>query len=132
MFEDIKVGDLVLVPFPVKWGWNGGKSFVVGRPVTKVTPKRFTVGDTVYNKSKGAIVGDSWRHAKPYDPALCQLKARTAYYQLVKGTLDLDDAVEKLSRMSRDNMIRRGVLITKTLTDMINEYINEEDDNEAI
>lgn len=51
-FDDIKVGDEVAVT---------GQWQTIIKKVTKVTPKRFAIGCTYYNKSDGIEVCSGWK-----------------------------------------------------------------------
>lgn len=51
-FDDIKVGDEVAIT---------GRWLTVIKKVTKVTPKRFFIGSTSYNKSNGKEIGSDCR-----------------------------------------------------------------------
>lgn len=50
-FDDIKVGDEVAIV---------GQWQTVIKKVTKITPKRFFIGSTSYNKSDGKEIGSVW------------------------------------------------------------------------
>jgi len=53
-FEDIKVGDVVIVEEYFTPGiWEKRIPFFIAKTVEKVTPKRFVVGDSLYRKSDG-------------------------------------------------------------------------------
>jgi len=59
-FENIEIGDSVMVNKTVSYGWNQGKSFWVPQSVTHVTAKRFEVGDHTYLKSNGFRYGETY------------------------------------------------------------------------
>ena len=62
-FKDIKVGDTVFVEETVKNGFSGGESFYIPKPVTKVTPAQFFIGDLRYFKKDGKQVGNYGEYA---------------------------------------------------------------------
>jgi len=57
-FDNIKVGDKVMILSEVRIGWGGGKSFWMPKTVDKVTPKQFVVGSSRYKKETGSAIGD--------------------------------------------------------------------------
>lgn len=59
-FENIKVGDEVLVPKHISYGWKNGKTFYITDYVTRVTKTQFCCGDIRAKKENGNIIGDSW------------------------------------------------------------------------
>jgi len=64
-FEDIKVGDTVMIEADVRYGWRESKSFWVPANVTKVTPKRFFIGEyNQFRKDDGVKVGDGYAAAR--------------------------------------------------------------------
>lgn len=67
-FEDVKVGDQVAVHYS---GWHIDK---LGK-VTKVTPKRFVVGGSYFNKTNGTMVGESFSYCYiPTDEEASKIK----------------------------------------------------------
>jgi len=56
-FEDIKVGDVVIVEEAIIPGmWEKKIYFFVAKKVEKVTPKQFRAGESRYRKSDGAMI----------------------------------------------------------------------------
>lgn len=62
-FKDIKVGDKVLVPIRIDYGFRNGKNFYCLREVGRVTKAQFTVNDNRYRKSDGCMIGNIWLKA---------------------------------------------------------------------
>lgn len=66
-FSEIQVGDTVLVPEYVTWGWGNKSSFLVPAKVTRLTKTMFEVGEKgKYRKSNGykhgGVYGErAWR-----------------------------------------------------------------------
>jgi len=56
-FENIKVGDTVMIRAEVSTGWNRAAFFWIPQAVTKTTATRFTVGHKVYLKKDGSRYG---------------------------------------------------------------------------
>ena len=83
MFDDIKVGDAVLVSVEAREGWQGGQWFNMKRTVDRVTPKQFEVKGKMYRKSDGVCVGDSG-HVKPYSVDEDQSDEYTARINLIR------------------------------------------------
>jgi len=65
-FENIKVGDKVVVKKSISLGWNRSKSFRVVTTVTKITKTQFTADGNRYKKDNGSMIGDSWIEAEVY------------------------------------------------------------------
>jgi len=59
-FENIEVGDNVLIMDEVRIGWGGGESFWLPKKVDKVTPKQFVIGNSRYKKDDGSCVGGKY------------------------------------------------------------------------
>ena len=59
-FENIKVGDEVLIPKNIPYGWKGGKTFYITACVTRVTKTQFCCGEVRAKKENGNIIGDGW------------------------------------------------------------------------
>ena len=65
-FEDIKVGDKVIVPKYVRCGWNSGKTFKIVANVTRVTKTQFTADGRRFKKDYGTEMGNSFIQAVKY------------------------------------------------------------------
>lgn len=79
-FDDIKVGDEVAIL---------GQWLTVIKKVTKVTPKRFFIGCTSYNKSDGKEIGTVWlkdRCVHPTDEIRKEI-ARQQKFGMMKSKL---------------------------------------------
>lgn len=91
MFEDIKVEDLVLVPVGVKASAfdRNPKIFWCRCKVSKVTPKRFTVNGSTYNKIDGSNITASEPYRPPragckvYEPEQDEYEDFLGYKQLL-------------------------------------------------
>jgi hypothetical protein len=44
-FENIEVGDKVLIPVYVSYGWGSGRTFYIEKAVTRITNTQFLVGE---------------------------------------------------------------------------------------
>ena len=64
-FEDIKVGDKVLIPFRVRSGgiFSNLVTFYIERVVTRITKTQFCIGDRRFKKDSGSEVGDKYTYA---------------------------------------------------------------------
>lgn len=65
-FENIKIGDKVVVSKSISLGWNRSKSFNIVTTVTKTTKTQFTAGGNRYRKDHGGMIGDTWLIAEVY------------------------------------------------------------------
>lgn len=66
MFENVKLGDKVLVEANVLLDWRSYKYFHILKEVTKVTKTQFTVNGVRYKKDTGSSIGEnSCLRAKP-------------------------------------------------------------------
>lgn len=63
-FQEIKVGDKVLITKKLSYGWRSDLSFWVAVPVTRVTKAQIEVDGKMYWKKDGAQVGEPFSSAK--------------------------------------------------------------------
>lgn len=61
-FDNIKVGDSVLVEKTINYGWHE-KTFLCFEKVTKTTPAQFLIGERRYRKSDGYLIGGGYFNA---------------------------------------------------------------------
>ena len=135
MFEDIKVGDLVLTPDRIRHAWKAAY-FLTRSKVIKVTPKRFTVEEgKTFRKDNGKVVGEgfSFDKAEVYDKDLDQIEERDKYV----SRLDLASRISALAasvvHLAWDEMLKRPDIVNSALEQILEEYINwGEDKNEEI
>lgn len=65
-FENIKVGDKVVIEKGILLGWNCYKSFNIVTTVTKTTKTQFTADGNRYKKDNGCMIGNNWVEAEVY------------------------------------------------------------------
>ncbi len=58
-FQDVKVGDKVLVPIRVTVGWRSKEIFYCLKSVEKVTKTQFTAGGVRAKKEQGRVIGSN-------------------------------------------------------------------------
>jgi len=60
-FNDVKVGDKVLCPVSIRYGFNSNKHYHVQKSVTRLTTTQIVIGDKKFYKEDGREVGGaSW------------------------------------------------------------------------
>lgn len=92
-FEDVKVGDTVLIRVTYRRGFSLGRSFYVRKPVERVTPKRFVVCGNQYTKADGLLFGGYGVAHK-----LGEVEDQTKEAQEYKLILSASDALYELNR----------------------------------
>ena len=115
MFEDIEVGEKVLLAVKAGSMW-GGKSFLVASEVSSVTAKGFKVGDRRFRKSDGKEIGVEFSVARKYSDDKDQSSEFVAYRKRYTSAVRVEDAARSLSVASIMGMSDADVeLLTKLL-----------------
>lgn len=107
LFENIQVGDKVLVEVVIRRDTYNSRSFIISRDVTHMTPKRFTTGKKQYRKSDGRLVGEGFAHAQPYKLENDQTAEAVKYKKFVEKEHKFKDAAYILynSRIEQLDML---------------------------
>lgn len=59
-FLNLKVGDEVLVPVGILYGFNSSLYYLVKKSITRTTATQFMIGDKKFYKEDGCMVGDGF------------------------------------------------------------------------
>ena len=127
MFEDIKVGDKILLSKDAEsFPFNTGKRFAVGVAVEKVTPKRFVADGSAFDKKTGRCHG-GYGKAEAYCQEKDQVKEFEEENQRVKLAIFVsrrlydrkrDEAVKILSREDSMKILR----LSKEIQSILDGY----------
>lgn len=98
-FQDIKVGDKVVVPKYVRYGWNSGKTFRIVANVTRVTKTQFTADGRRFKKDYGSEIGESFSYATKYrDESQDQTSEMNLFIQKVKDEKYIKNTITSITQ----------------------------------
>ena len=116
-FKDIKVGDIVIVPVEVPYGYTAGRTFYCKKLVERLTKTQFVVEGKHYRKSDGCMIGNTWKRAiyegdeNIYGEIVKdETKDMLEFEGLVKDVAKLENIIHQVSEM-RNNIRIHNVAV---------------------
>ena len=118
MFEDIKVGDTVLLSKTVRESLfhHSGKSYFVRHTVDKVTPKQFQIGGKKFKKSDGRVIsstefGSAYKEGMTYcdQPVVDQTQEYKDELHLVNYSWKVSGEMEDLGKIKPAELKKLGL-----------------------
>jgi len=119
-FEDVKIGDVVMIQKIISYGWNCEEYFYLPNTVTSVTKAQFVAGEYRIQKKDGSIVGGKWLRAKrlgarmPFGGIVCdQTKEMEAFSSKIMYEQKLESFIREM------RVQRNGKLSADKLKDIL-------------
>lgn len=128
MFDDIKVGDLVLIRVAARpdSAFGSGNVFTVGKKVERVTPKRFQVGSAIYSKETGRQIGAGYGWAAAYNAENDQSEDLDAENQRVNLTYGVRRVLDEIEKQKIKGVSFEKLLKCHSLAKELLETLKEE------
>ena len=132
-FENIKVGDVVYINKPVKYGYRQEEPFFVTVKVIRVTDKQFVIeGDRRFKKATGEQIGVHFGHAfnlndkNFYDETVTdQTKERANFVQRLVLEQEVNEMFKNLALAPNSGVSTESLLEIKIKLNEIDELINK-------